>query len=213
MKLLPSKSIPGWQMERAKIVLSIFQHRIKPAIQRGEKISRAIRRASSYYHGRPYKSVPSRRLALAPGTLRHLWYVWQSNGENPSAIHLNYKKRPPYVQRSLMVQFLLFCSSKKQRSVKAAWQKFSNMRRNSRLARGISYGMVRYHFRATDFYQLKIILHSRDRHQARTARHRAAFENVKLKLRAAELRNESLIRSELERVKARIISDLTRRLQ
>jgi hypothetical protein len=179
--LLFSKSIPAWQAERAKIILRIFRQRIKPAQKRGEPITRAFRHASRFYHGRPYRSDPSRRLALAPGTLRHLWDVWQSNDENPAAIRLNYKKRPPYVYRWLMVQFLLFCATEKQRSVISAWQKFSNLRRNARLARGITYGMVQYHFRAADFYQLKVILHARDRH-------RAAFEKVKLKLRAAELR-------------------------
>jgi hypothetical protein len=64
--LQASKSIP-WQTERANRLQRACQT-IKAAIQRGEKISRAIRRAARSRNGRKYKSDPSRRLALTAST-------------------------------------------------------------------------------------------------------------------------------------------------
>ena len=155
MKTLPaSKSISTWQSERTRVLLNIFS-RIDGAIRRREKISQAIRRASRYYHGREFKSDPSRRIRLAPVTIRHLWDVWNHGGMNPAALKLKYRARPPYIPRALMIRFIQWFSENRLPSIRKAWRQFSALKRNARKTQGITYQMVCWHLRSAGFYQIQ----------------------------------------------------------
>ena len=106
------KTIPDWQTERAaKLQRACLS--VQGAVGRGEKISRAIRRVSRRYHRRNYKRDRSRRLALAPGTLRRLWDKWKIGGEVPAAFKLHYYSRPPFIPRPLLIRFCEFCATRR----------------------------------------------------------------------------------------------------
>jgi|GEM_PF-5850232 hypothetical protein len=180
--LSASKSFTPWQIDRKRMLLNVFT-RIDGAILRGDKICKAIRRASHYYHGRKYKADPRRRIQLAPGTIRHLWDVWNHSGRNPAVFKLKYRSRPPYVPRNLMLRFAGWCAQHRLSSVRVAWKKFSVLKRNGRQTRGISYQMVCYHFRTADFYLMQL----------------------KLKISETAL-------DELAGIKSRVIADITNRL-
>lgn len=154
MKTLPaSNSIPAWQIERAaKLQRACLC--IKGAIQRGEKIRKAIRRTSRRYHGRPFKAGLKHRMALTPATLRRLYDAWQQAGEKPSAFRLGYSARPPYLPRKLMLRFAAYCAANRLPSVRVAWLKFSSRPQNGR-AQEFTYGQVTYSFTAANFYRMQ----------------------------------------------------------
>jgi hypothetical protein len=150
MKLLPSNSIPAWQIERLEKIQRACRH-IKTAVQRGEQISAAIRRVSRYFHRRNFKSDPSRRLQLAPGTLRASWDKWNRCAQSADAFQLKYYTQPPYVPRPLLIRFVKFCSDNHLPSVRSAWKTFSALKRNAQQARTITYSMVSHYFDDADF--------------------------------------------------------------
>jgi len=161
MKTLPaSNSTPAWQKKRQRILLHIFSQ-IDGSISRGERICHAIRRASHYYHGRQYRCDPARRIALAPGTIRHLWDVWNHSGRNLASLNLKYGSRPSYIPRAVMIRFVQWFSENRLPSIHVAWQKFSTLKRNVRQTQAITSPMVYYHLHTAVFYniqkQLKII--------------------------------------------------------
>ncbi|MEI7534124.1 MAG: hypothetical protein WCK57_07105 [Verrucomicrobiae bacterium] len=151
---LAFKKIPTWQIERAGKIHRACR-RMRNALARGEKITKATRRASHYYNRRILNSSPSRRLLLTPQTLRRLFQVWKTGGESPSALIIKYHVRRPAIPAPLLIRFVNFCASNRLPSVKDAWQQFSAARRNARQTRGISYGQVCYSFPAADFYQMQ----------------------------------------------------------
>ncbi|MDR3460135.1 MAG: hypothetical protein P4N60_22130 [Verrucomicrobiae bacterium] len=148
-----SKSIPGWQLERAaKLQRACLC--IKAALQRGEKIRKAIRRTSRRYHGRPFRADSRHKLALTPATLRRLYDAWLKAGERPSAFKLGYRARPPYLPRKLVLRFAAYCAANRLPSVRVAWLKFSSRPQNGR-AREFTYGQVTYSFSAVNFYRMQ----------------------------------------------------------
>lgn len=154
-----SKSIQ-WQTERANRLQRACQT-IKAAIQRGEKLSRAVRRAARSRNGRKYKSDPSRRLALTASTLLRLWYVWKRGGEIPAAFKLKFSSRPLALTAPVAIRFADFCAAGRHQSMRAAWQKFSaragafGLGRRKKNRPQISYDMLCYNFRAANFYRLQ----------------------------------------------------------
>jgi len=161
MKSLPaSKSIPAWQAERAKKLQRACQT-IKAAIQRGEKISRAIRRAARSRSGRTYKSDPSRRMALSTATMRRMWDIWKRGGEIPAAFKLNYHVQPSAVPAAVLERFVISCSGLPQPSLAAAWRQFSARgrglwtgRRPARRLK-ISDDQIYHYFPAAKFYLMQ----------------------------------------------------------
>jgi hypothetical protein len=125
MKTLPaSNKIPAWQSERAYKKLQRACLRIKAAIQRGEPITRTIRRVARSMNGKPYRCDPSRRLALSPASLRRFWDKWRRGGEVPAAFALNYFPSHRIVYASLLIQFVNLCTAREFRNFKTAWQVF-----------------------------------------------------------------------------------------
>lgn len=154
MKTAPaSKSIPAWQTERAAKLQRACKS-IKAAIQRGEKIGRAIRRVSRRIDGRPYKSDPCRRLALSPATLRRLWDRWNRTGELPAAFKLNYFVHRLWMPRELLIRFAKYCADHRLPSLKQAWLNFSLKHGNAR-ARQFSYNQLVYVFPSATFNRLQ----------------------------------------------------------
>lgn len=166
MNPLPSKQIPAWQTERANKIHRACQ-RVQNAIAVGDGITRPIRRASRYYHHRILKSDPARRMQLSPQTLRRLFEVWKTGGQTPSALIIKYRIRRPAIPAPLLIHFVDFCAANRLPSVKDAWQQFSAARRNTRQARGISYGQVCYSFPAADFYQMQAHLKAGEKSQGK----------------------------------------------
>ena len=173
MKSLPVSKAIQWQTEKAN-KLQRACHSIQTAIERGQPIQRTIRRVARSLDGRPFKCEPARRLALSSASLRRAWDKWKRSGEVPAAFKLNFRSRPPYGPRPLLIRFVEFCSGNQLPSLKAAWQKFSNRRQNAR-AMGITYGQLCYHFRAADFYLLQAHLKTIETAQA-------ALTNLRFKL-------------------------------
>lgn len=193
-KILHASNKSGWQNERLKILQRACLC-VQSGIAHGEKISKAIQRVSRRYNGRALKSDPSRRLALAPGTLRCLWDKWKRAGEVPAAFKLKYRLRCPYIPRALLIRFAEFCASRRLASVRDAWHSFSKRPQNRR-ANEFSYGEVCYSFSAADFYLMQAQLKSIETAQA-------ALEQVKFKA-IADITNHLPARPPRRRVNSKM---------
>lgn len=158
------KHIPAWQTERSAILQRACRS-INAAIQRGEKISKAIQRESRRHHGQPFKSDARHRMALAPETLRQLWDKWRHGGKSVTVFKLGYRARVPQLPRMVMLRFVEFCAVNRLSSMRIAWLKFSGRKENC-MAREFSYSQVAYIFTAADFYRMQQQLRWIDQAQA-----------------------------------------------
>jgi hypothetical protein len=70
---------PTWQRERFRLLRRLCRY-IDAGQQKGKRFVPMIKRAARRYHLSVYKSDPSRKLALAPGTLIRIYYLWRNNG-------------------------------------------------------------------------------------------------------------------------------------
>jgi len=155
-----SNDTSAWQAERAALLHRACKS-VQARINRGQKISKAIRCVAKRLKLRQFRSDPKRRLALTEKTLRRHFKTWQRGGEVPAAFKLNYHSRRPSVPATLLVRFAEFCACQKLASLKSAWNKFCQ--RGGSFGRGrhagkplkVSYGQLRYNFPAADFYLLQ----------------------------------------------------------
>jgi len=130
-------------------------------INHGERSQKSFRRVAKYYDGRSFKCNPKRHLSLSEQTLRRAFARWKHGGELPAAFRIDYQPRRPAITAPVLVRFTNYCASQQLPSVKSAWQKFSA--RGGSFGRGqhaskplkISYGQLRYHFPAADFYLMQ----------------------------------------------------------
>jgi hypothetical protein len=161
-----TKQISAWQDERAALLHCACKS-VQTRINHGERKRKAFRRVAKYHSGRAFKCDPKRRLSLSEETLRRAFARWKQSGELPSAFRIHYQPRRPAIPALVLVRFTNFCAGQQLPSLKAAWKIFSA--RGGSFGRGqhaskplkISYGQLRYHFPAIDFYlfqtQLKVI--------------------------------------------------------
>lgn len=134
---------------------------VQMRINHGERSQKSFRRVAKYYDGRSFKCNPKRHLSLSEQTLRRAFARWKHGGELPAAFRIDYQPRRPAITAPVLVRFTNYCASQQLPSVKSAWQKFSA--RGGSFGRGqhaskplkISYGQLRYHFPAADFYLMQ----------------------------------------------------------
>jgi len=158
--LLASKLIPAWQIERANKLHRACRS-VQTRINHGERTRRAFRRVAKYHNGRAFKCDPKRHLSLSEQTLRRAFTRWKHGGEVAAALTLQYRPRRPAIPAPVLVRFADFCASFRLPSMKVAWDKFSTrggsfgLGRHARNPLKISYGLLRYHFPAPDFYLMQ----------------------------------------------------------
>jgi hypothetical protein len=179
--LLASKSIPAWQIERAKKL-----HRACVSVQtrlaHGERKRKAFRRVAKYHNGRAFKCDPKRRLSLSEQTLRRTFARWKLDGEVLSAFWIQYKHRPSALTAPVLIRFIEFSARQQFPSMKSAWEKFSTRGGNFGCGRRsykpvkFSYGMARYYFPAAKFSKLQEQLEKIDQAQNTLAWLRLEFQ-------------------------------------
>jgi hypothetical protein len=97
------------------------------AVQRGEPITRAVRRFSRKWNGKALRSAPGKRLRLAYSTLLRLWYRWRAN-PSVEVFHLHYKPGGIVkVTPSLRTEFRARCLAPGVSTIKSAYQGFDSI--------------------------------------------------------------------------------------
>jgi hypothetical protein len=81
---------PAWQREHQQTVLRICIL-IAARLQKGESISRCVRRYSKRWNGKPFECDPSRKFQLSQETIRRAFWKWRRGGEVASAVALQYQ--------------------------------------------------------------------------------------------------------------------------
>ena len=167
--LQTSRSTPAWQVERTAKLQRACQT-IAAAVQRGEKIGKAIRRAARSRNGRNFKSDPSRQLALSASSLRRLWDRWNKTGQTPAAFKLNFFRRPSSVPVAMLVRFTKFCAGGPQPCLAEAWRQFSTRGRHPGGRLKIPADRIYHYFPAAEFYLMQAPLRAMETERVELAR-------------------------------------------
>jgi hypothetical protein len=140
-------NLPAWQRERRNI-LSRACKSFKGRLERGEKRRKAARRVASRYDGHALKSDPARTIKLRPVTLRRIFKAFEAKGE--SAFELRYQPHRSVFTKKALMGFLDFVIAGNYRSLKSAWDAFSNGKPSLP-----SYYAARWAFTAARFYEIR----------------------------------------------------------
>ena len=83
-------SLFGWQAERMRRLARICRC-LDRGQGEGKRLSRMLRLHAWRWHGRRYRSEPTRLIRFSAGTIKLAFYNWKHGGSKPEALALHYR--------------------------------------------------------------------------------------------------------------------------